>query len=364
MAFPDRGGSSADPPRRLAVVDMRFPWRISGFRYWDAFEILRQRPDTLFFAWQVWEDDFPAPVFPFTEFEAMARREGITDVYCVFLNLTLSLLGCSTLPSGESIPGGMPFFDVGSLLSERGIRVHSVLYPGGGLGPDTPTEFLRRVGERCATVFTNAEEVRAAIPGTLPVGPIVNTDFYRYVGRVPSRPIELTFSHYNAARKNFPVLAEAFNRLDDAFHLNLVGNWESELHRLTNPHYTFYGMLDPERVNEIHRSSLAFIACSSQDQYSVDGFPTASAADAMATGCLVISTNHRKENEALKKSVHYVEIEVDSADSLHEALLWLRDHTSDALAIAAAGAATARRLFDSRRVVASKLSAIFGAPED
>lgn len=363
-ASPTRRGSEDDPPRRLAVVDIRFPWKVSGFRYWDSLEILRQRPDTLFFAWDVGSDDFPAPVFPFTEFEAVSRREGITDVYCIFLNLTLSLLGCSTLPSGESIPGAMPFFDVGSLLAERGLRVHSVLYPGGGLGPDTPTEFLRRVGERCATVFTNAEEVRAVIRGTFPVGPIVNTDLYKYVERVPSRPIEITFSHFNAARKNFPILAEAFNRLDDAFHLNLVGNWENELHRLTNPNYTFHGMLDPERVNEIHKKSLAFIACSSQDQYSIDGFPTASAADAMATGCLVITTNYRKEYEALKKSIHYLEIEVDSADSLHEALLWVRDHESAALEIAAAGSATARRLFDSRRVVSSKLSAIFGDRRD
>ena len=342
------------------MVDIRFPWKVSGFRYWESLEILRQRPSTLFFALEVGPDDFPAAVFPFAEFEAVSRREGITDIYCVFLNLTLSLLGCSMLPSGVTVSGAMPEFDVGSLLAERGIRVHSTLYPGGGLGPETPAEFLRLAG-RCATVFTNVAEVRAAIPASLPAGPIVNTEVYRDAARVPSLPIEITFCHFNAQRKNFPVLAQAFNGLGEAFHLNLIGNWESELHRLTNPNYTFYGMLDPERVSEIYRRSLAFIVCSSEDQYSIDGFPTASAADAMASGCLLITTNYRKIHQGLRPSVDYLEIEVKNADSLRETLRWVRDHPRDAMRIAAAGSATARRLFDSKRVVARKLSAIFGA---
>lgn len=343
------------------MVDIRFPWKVSGFRYWESLEILRQRPDTLFFALEVGTDDFPAAVFPFSEFEALSRREGITDIYCVFLNLTLSLLGCSMLPSGVTVPGAMPAFDVGSLLAERGIRLHATLYPGGGLGPDNPAEFLRLAGRRCATVFTNVEEVRAAIPASIPAGPIVNTDLYRYAPCVPSLPIEVTFCHFNAERKNFSVFAEAFNRMGDEFHLNLIGNWESELNRLTNPNYTFHGMLDPERVAEIYRRSLVFIACGSEDRYSIDGFPTASAADAMATGCLLVATNHRKDYATLRKSIDYLEIEVGNADSLYEALLWARDHPREALEIAATGASTVRRLCDLKRVVAQKLNAIFGA---
>lgn len=343
------------------MVDIRFPWKVSGFRYWESLEILRQRPSTLFFALEVGTDDFPAVVFPFSEFETLSLREGITDLYCVFLNLTMSLLGCSTLPSGVAVSGAMPAFNVGSLLAERGIRIHAMLYPGGGLGPDTPAEFLSLAGQRCATVFTNVEEVRAAIPASIPVGPIVNTDVYRYAPRIPSLPIEITFCHFKAQRKNFSVFAQAFNGLGDEFHLNLIGNWESELNQLTNPNYTFYGMLDPERVSEIYRRSLAFVVCSSEDQYSMDGFPTTSGAEAMASGCLLIATNYRKDHRLLRRSVDYLEIEVDNADSLRQALFWLRDHPRDAMEIAATGAATARRFFDSKRVVAQKLSAIFGA---
>jgi glycosyltransferase involved in cell wall biosynthesis len=347
--------------RRLAVVDIRFPWKVSGFRYWESVEMLRQRPDTLFFAGEVWTDEFPVAVHPFTEFAKRSQDAGITDLYCVFLNLTLSLLGAATLPSGATVAGAMPSFDVGSLLRERGLRVHAMLYPGGGLDPDTPPEFLGLAGERCATVFTNVAEVRAAIPGSVAVGPIVNTDLYRYAERSPSLPIEVTFCHFKAARKNFPVLAEAFNGLDEDFHLNLIGNWESELHLLTNPRYSFHGLLDPERVAEIYRRSMVFVVCSSEDRYSIDGFPTTSAADAMASGCLLIATNHRQDHQTLRSGEDYVEVEVESADGLREALLRVRDHPREAIAMAARGASTARGLFDSRHVVATKLNAIFGS---
>jgi glycosyltransferase involved in cell wall biosynthesis len=92
----------------------------------------------------------------------------------------------------------------------------------------------------------------------------------------------------------------------------------------------------------------------------MDGFPTTSAADAMASGCLLIATNHRRDRQTIQAGSDYVEIEGGSAASLHEALLWARDHPGEARAMARHGASTARRLFDSRRVVARKLDAIFG----
>ncbi|THG58948.1 glycosyl transferase family 1 [Bacillus sp. HUB-I-004] len=35
--------------RRLAVIDTKFPWKLSGFRYWENYQIYKERPDTLFF---------------------------------------------------------------------------------------------------------------------------------------------------------------------------------------------------------------------------------------------------------------------------------------------------------------------------
>jgi len=346
------------------VVDIRFPWRVSGFRYWESLEIHRQRPDTQFFAVEVLPEEFPAAVHPIAEFERLSRDGGITDVYCVFLNVTLSVLGRTHLPSGTAIPGAIPALDLGPTLAERGIRVHAMLYPGGGLEPDTPAEFLREAGERCATVFTNVAEVRAAIPRSVTVGPIVNTDLFGYAERPAGSPIEVTFCHFRAERKNFPVLAEAFNGLDEGFHLNLIGNWEDELHRLTNPRYTFHGLLAPERVAEIYRRSLVFVSCNSEDRYSLDGFPTTSAADAMASGCLLIATNYRADHQTIQSGADYVEVEAGSAQALRRAFLWVREHPQEARAIARHGAATASRLFDHRRVVARKLAAIFGSGPD
>ena len=36
---------------------------------------------------QIFKDDFPTKVYDFNLFETIAKKEGITDIYCVFLNL-------------------------------------------------------------------------------------------------------------------------------------------------------------------------------------------------------------------------------------------------------------------------------------
>ncbi|MDF2964192.1 MAG: glycosyltransferase family 1 protein, partial [Paenibacillus sp.] len=109
------------PPlsRRLAVIDTAFPWKISGFRYWENMHIYLQRPDTLFFATEPFHDPFPATVYPFSKFSSMAASEGITDVYCVFINLALSLLDRCYLPDGSYMPGSNPALSIRPVLEER-----------------------------------------------------------------------------------------------------------------------------------------------------------------------------------------------------------------------------------------------------
>lgn len=69
--------------RRLAVIDTKFPWKLSGFRYWENYQIYKERPDTLF-STEVYTDDFPTKVYDFQLFNKIAKEEGITDIYCVF----------------------------------------------------------------------------------------------------------------------------------------------------------------------------------------------------------------------------------------------------------------------------------------
>lgn len=73
-----------DKNRRLAVIDTIFPWKQSGFRYWENIEIYKQKPDTLFFATNKYSDEFPTKVYDFQLFETIAKREGVTGIYCVF----------------------------------------------------------------------------------------------------------------------------------------------------------------------------------------------------------------------------------------------------------------------------------------
>jgi glycosyltransferase involved in cell wall biosynthesis len=344
--------------RRLAVVDTRFPWKLSGFRYWEAVEILRQRPDTLFFALQRGPDEFPTEVHDGPLFRELALREGITDVYCVFLNLAASLLGLTRLPTGEPVPGCWPYVGLADLFESGALRLHATLYPGGGLDPSTPRDFITDVGRRCATVFSSIEEVLDTVPGAIYVSGIVNTVLYEWSTRAPTESLGIVFSHYRGDRKNFPVMARAFNALGEGFHLHLVGNWEDELSLLTNPRYTFHGLLPPESVRDVYSIADVFVSCSSADQFAFEGFPTTSAVDAMATGCLLVTTNARKDYRALRPDADYVDVPVGDANALARALRWVRGNPAQALRIAMQGTESVRRRFDCRTVVAAKLAAM------
>jgi hypothetical protein len=118
--------------RRLAVVDSHFPWVISGFRYHEAEEILRRRPDTLFFSLHRLTDAFPAEVHPLAIFPTVAPAAGVTDVHVVFLNFAASILGIEGRPDIPSVPGARRDISLRGTLQQWGIRTHTTLYPGVG----------------------------------------------------------------------------------------------------------------------------------------------------------------------------------------------------------------------------------------
>jgi hypothetical protein len=121
--------------RRLAVLDTHFPWRLSGFRFHEFSEIHRQRPDTVFFSLYRMTEPFSAPVHRLAEFPRLAPRLGITDVYFVFLNFTVGLLGLSDHPDAHSVLGVRRDISLDQAFHDCGMRVHVTIYPGGGSCP-------------------------------------------------------------------------------------------------------------------------------------------------------------------------------------------------------------------------------------
>ncbi|MEH7590926.1 glycosyltransferase [Priestia megaterium] len=353
-----KNGPFSNTTQRLAVIDTYFPWKQSGFRYWENYEISKQKPDTLFFATDIYKDEFPTDVFKFQSFCSLAEKEGITDIYCVFLNLALSLLGKCSLTDGTCVPGARPNLDISSFLRKNNINMHTTLYPGGGLGPSTSDEFLRIIDQNCKTVFTNNKEVLEVIPSSIYTPVVINTDFYNYIPKPMIKPIQLTFSAHRAERKGFPLLAKVFNKLNENFHLNIIGDWQDDLHLLTNKNYTFFGLLNPEKIKPLYGQSHIFIYCGTQDQFALDGFPTTAAVDAMATGCILVSTNPRKDYFLLKNGLDYIEVEAKE-ESIRNTLLWVEKNLDKAREIGINGTNKVHKYFTSEVIVNSKLSHIF-----
>lgn len=95
----------------------------------------------LLFAVQPHSDPFPAKVHHLSEFEKMVVKHGITDVYCVFLNLALSLLGENVM-GNEKVPGSNSLWSIRETIEKYNLQLHTTLYPGGGLDPSTPKNSL------------------------------------------------------------------------------------------------------------------------------------------------------------------------------------------------------------------------------
>ncbi|WCK56181.1 glycosyltransferase [Aneurinibacillus sp. Ricciae_BoGa-3] len=338
--------------RRLAVIDTVFPWKLSGFRYWENQEIFRQRPDTLFFATNPHTDEFPTHIYNFSDFIPLALSGRVTDVYNVFLNLAVSLIGRTQLSDGTIVPGSNPLLNIWPFIQVQNIKLHTTLYPGGGLAPTTPINLLQ-LDKYFSSIFTNIQEIRTLYPNSIYVPGMINKDFYAYTRKQDVRPIQLVFSAHQGIRKNFPLMANAFNQLDNSFHLHIIGNWEGYLHLLTNNNYTFHGVLQPEQIMPIYQSSHVFISCSTQDHDAFDGFPTTAAADAMSTGCVLVTTNPRQDRYVLASGLDYIEINENR--TLNEILQWIKNNFHQAMQIGINGSNKIRSHYDAKLVVKTKL---------
>jgi hypothetical protein len=350
--------------RRLAFLDTTFPWRRSGFRYHEALALHALRPDTLFFSQWELRDAFPAPVHRLADFPAIAPAAGVTDAYAVFQVFLEGLVG---LPTATGQPDAFAGPDLSAVLRNARIRLHGAILPGGGLVL-TPEgiERTRTLAARLDTAFSYVPEVIAEVPGVTPVDQaLTETSFY-----APSderwanvRPLRCLFAADRPPRKGVDVALRAFAGADPArFHLDVVGPHEDRRDALPADLATFHGWLSPEALRDLHRRAHVFVSPVSREppgplgshEGVVDGFPTQAAADAMSSGCLLVSANPGADHRVLRPGEHYVECPAEP-DALREALEAVAADVPRARRIAAAGSAQVRSRMDVRQGIAAKL---------
>lgn len=349
--------------RRLAVLDTHFPWRLSGVRFHEFSEIHRQRPETVFFSLHRMTEPFQVPVHPLADFPRLAPLLGVTDIYAVFLNFVVGLLGLGDDAEAAGVPGVRCDISIVETLRRHSIRSHVTIYPGGGLVADTPLELIRAVADRADTVFTNVAEVEATAP-VRHSHAVTATRFYTPSERAQSDTLRLVFAADDRPRKGLQTLIEAFNTLSDGFHLDLVGPHRRHLPKLTNPHVTFHGWLDPASLRDVYQRADVFVspvaadtACDEGGEPGMsDGFPTSTAIDAVATGCALITSNPRGETRVFRPDVHYLAIPPRDPAALASALRRLRDDAELRQRLAESGMLRVRERMSVDRGVREKLA--------
>lgn len=360
--------------RRLAYLDSMFPWERSGFRYHEALALYELRPDTLFFS--LWEttDPFPATVFPLADFAKVALPRGVTDAYGVFQMFLEGLVGM-----GAGAPHAHPMEgpDISGILRRAGIRLHGSVYPGGGFTYNAYG--LQRVHElagRLTTAFSYIPEVLENVPGITPVPQaFTETRFYHPTverWNDTGRMVCL-FAADRPPRKGIDAALAAFSGLSpDEFHLHVVGPHEDRRGELPAELATFHGWLSPVQLRALHHRCHAFISPVSIEPAGpdgsyrgvVDGFPTQAAADAMSSGCLLISANPVRDHRVLTPGRDYVECEPDG-QRLRSTLQWSAANRALVRELAESGSERVRERMDVRHGAAYKLAHMgFAAGDD
>jgi glycosyltransferase involved in cell wall biosynthesis len=359
----------------LAIVDTNFPKLLSGFRYWENYEFHRIDKGILFFSLNKMDDYFPANVLPLSSIQEYS----LTDIYCIFLNHTLGLLDCPL-----EIPGKQNY-GLSSFIREKEISIHTTIGPGGGYEDVSHwaqvvkgLEFLRD-HPNVKNVFTNLHDVEKIIPSAHHIAGIVNTDLYAYIPRAENGKLHLLFVAHRPltfAQKGLDYLIKALNLLAPSkYHLHIVGgDWSREISLIKNYNYTYYGTLSPNKLREVmykchiivnptyKKNVPAFTRFINRGKTfaSIDSFPTTAAAEAMATGCSLISTNPRNDYFALLPGEDYIEIEEKSVDDIVSAIEYLYANQSEMLSMARKGYEKICKFFDYKKNVNFKYNVIKG----
>jgi hypothetical protein len=354
--------------RRLAYLDNTFPWARSGFRYHEAQAILELAPDTMFFSTWEMTDTFPAPVHPLAELPRLAPRSGITDAYGVFQLFLEGVAGTLHRFSPDDLTHPFAGPDLSRSLHRLQIRLHGSIYPGGGFVP-TPEGYrrLRALSDEMTTMLSYVPEVLENVPGAVAIDQaFTEVGFYE-----PStqrweapRPLVCLFAADSPPRKGLDVALAAFRDLDpDRYRLHVVGPHTHRRSDFPGRNATFHGWLTPAELRALHRTVHVFLSPVSAEppgpgyQGVTDGFPTQTAADAMSSGCLLLSSNPAADHRVLDPGVHYLELP-PVAERWRAMLLELAADPQRAQRIADAGSARVRERMDIRTGTARKLAAI------
>jgi glycosyltransferase involved in cell wall biosynthesis len=260
----------------------------------------------------------------------------------------------------------MEGLDLSQTLSAQGIRLHGTLLPGGGFLPtDEGYRWAAEVAERLDTMFAFTPEVLARLPLAVPVpAAFTDTSFYSASSERwhAVDPLVCLFAADAPPRKGLDVAIEAFSTLGPRFHLHVVGPHEHRRTELAPELATFHGWLDPGRLRDLHRRAHVFVSPVSSEapgpeesgRGMTDGFPTQSAADAMSSGCLLLSANPLGDHRVLEPEIHYVECPPD-VRALRDALQRLAGSPESMRRIACVGSQRVREQLDVRLGVRAKL---------
>jgi glycosyltransferase involved in cell wall biosynthesis len=90
----------------------------------------------------------------------------------------------------------------------------------------------------------------------------------------------------------------------------------------------------------------------------VDGFPTTTAADALATGCALVHSNPRADHRVLEPGTHYLEIPERDSEALAAAVRRLAGDRPLRDELASRGADRIRTAMDVDAVLQVKLAAM------
>lgn len=359
----------------LAIVDTHFPKVLSGFRYWENSEFYNIDKSIMFFSLHKMNDPFSAKVLPFESI----REHNVTDIYCIFLNHTLGLLDCPL-----EIPGKQNY-GLSDFIRNKNISIHTTIGPGGGYEDVSHwnqvvkgLEFLRD-HPNVKNVFTNLADVQRIIPKSYRIAGTVNTDFYQYVTRAKSDKLQLLFVAHRPitnAKKGLDYFINAFNSLDSTkYHLHIVGgDWSREIRWIKHGNFTYHGTLPPNElrqvfykchiiVNPTYKPNVPIysrLVHSYKKYASIDSFPTTAAAEAMSTGCCMISTNPRRDYYALNPNEDYLEIKEKSAEDMVKAIEYLYQNQDDMLSMARKGHEKILKFFDAKKNVSFKYNIIKG----
>lgn len=341
--------------RRLAWVDSHFPWERSGFRYADALALHEAHPETVFFSMYEMTDPFPAPVLPLADFPRLAPALGVTDVYGVFLDFMSGVLGIPR-PPGHPV-GVADGLDLSRVIRDHGMRTHALLYPGGGLlASDESLDRVGRLVEAADQVFSYVTPALERYPSITPIDPAtIDTGFYH---RVPldlrADPVQLLFAADSKPRKGLDVALAAQRLVDETHrvHLTVAGPNEA-LAGEAGRSSSFVGWQTREELRALHRETAIFLSpvraevVGEDDGGIVDGFPTTAAAEAMSSGCLLITGNPEGDHRSLRPGIDHLEC-APTPEAFAAAIRWAIDHPEEAATIAANGATRVREHLDVR----------------